>query len=309
MTKITRRQFTSASLATVGAAVLGRAAAEEPAAMAGEGPAAGLPAVRWGEHEISRVLVGHNPIKGTSHFSGELSREMKQFFSDDHAHGLELLKRSEECGINACQMGGTAIEDLLRRHYAAGRSMHWIATFYSAPGQGEAELQRILKMDPKPIGAQHFGGTTDRLARQGKLDKALDTIKMLQDAGLLAGLCTHNWEVIDRAANAGWEVDFYQGSFYRSCDSLQPSRRGEIFEEEARQGMARVLAHVSQPAIAYKVLGANRHCNTPLAVEAAIRFAFERLKPTDVVLLGMWQKHKDQVAENTAFARKALGVA
>jgi len=303
MTTITRRQFTSASLATVGATLLGGAPA------AGEERAAGLPTVRWGRHEISRVLVGHNPIKGTSHFSGELSREMKEFFSDGHVHGLELLKRCEQCGITACQMGGTQIEELLRRHYAAGGSIKWIATFYSAPGQGKAELERILKMDPKPIGAQHFGGTTDRLARQGKLDKALDTIKMLRDAGLMAGLCSHNWEVIDRAENAGWEVDFYQGSFYRSCDSLKPTRPGEIFEEEARQGMARVLARVSKPAIAYKVLGANRHCQTPQAVEAAIRFAFERLKPTDVVLLGVWQKYKDQVAENAGFAREALGVA
>jgi len=303
MTTITRRQFTSASLAAVGATVLGRAAA------AGEERAPGLPTVRWGGHEVSRVLVGHNPIKGTSHFSAELSREMRDFFGDDHVHARQLLKRCEQCGINACQMGGTGIEELLRRHYAEGGSIKWIATFYSAPGQGKAELERILKMDPKPIGAQHYGGTTDRLARQGKLDEALDTIKMLKDAGLMAGLCSHNWEVIDRAENAGWEVDFYQGSFYRSCDSLKPARSGEIFEEEARQGMARVLGRVSKPAIAYKVLGANRHCQTPEGVEAAIRFAFERLKATDVVLLGMWQKYKDQVAENTAFSRKALGVA
>ena len=192
---------------------------------------------------------------------------------------------------------------------AAGRSMQWIATFYSSPGKGKDELARILKMDPKPIAAQHFGGTTDRLMKQGKLDQALDTIKMLKDAGLMVGLCSHNWEVIDRAENAGWEVDFYQGSFYRSNSSLEPKRSGEIFEEEARQGMARVLGRVSKPAIAYKILGANRHCKTPAGVERAIRFAFERLKPTDVVLLGMWQKHRDQVAENAGFARQALGVA
>ena len=113
--------------------------------------------------------------------------------------------------------------------------MQWIATFYSAPGKGKEELARILKMDPKPIGAQHFGATSDRLMREGKIDQARDTLKMFRDAGLLVGLCSHNHEVIDYAENKGWDVDFYQGSFYHSTDGLEPSKPGEVFEEAARQ--------------------------------------------------------------------------
>ena len=115
--------------------------------------------------------------------------------------------------------------------------------------------------------------------------------------------------MIDYAENKGWDVDFYQGSFYHSTDGLKRERRGEIFEETARQSMAKTLGQVSKPCIAYKILGANRHCKTPQGVERAIRFAFQKLKPTDVVVLGMWQKYKDQVAENVGFARKILGVA
>ncbi len=69
-----------------------------------------------------------------------------------------------------------------------------------------------------------------------------------------------------------------------------------------------MVRQVSKPVIAFKVLGANRHCGTPADVEGAIRFALTSIKPTDVVLLGMWQKHKDQVAENVGYARKALAV-
>ena len=47
----------------------------------------------------------------------------------------------------------------------------------------------------------------------------------------------------------------------------------------------------------------------PTAVEAAIRSALEKAKPTDVILLGMWQKYKDQVAENVGYARRALDLA
>jgi hypothetical protein len=68
----------------------------------------------------------------------------------------------------------------------------------------------------------------------------------------------------------------------------------------------RTLAKVSKPCIAYKILGANRHCRTPASVEAALRLALENLKPTDVILVGMWQKYKDQVAENASLVRKIL---
>ncbi len=303
MSEIDRRQFTSATLATLGASVIG------PSATAAEPSPATLPTVRWGKYEISRVLFGHNPLKGVSHFSAELSGEMREFFDDENVHGRELLRRCRQCGINTCQIGAEPMESLLREHYAEGGSMQWIATFYSPPGEGKEELNRILEMRPKPIGAQHYGAISDRLMRAGKIDRALDTLKMLRDAGLLVGLCSHNHEVIDYAENKGWDVDFYQGSFYHSTDALKRKVRGEVFEESARQSMAKTLGQVSKPCIAFKILGANRHCRTPEGVERAIRFAFEKLKPTDVVLLGMWQKYKDQVAENTAFARRVLAVA
>ncbi len=319
MSAINRREFTAGTLASLGAAMLA------PGASAAQEQPAAIPTVRWGRHDITRVLVGHNPIKGTSHFSPELSKEMEQFFADGHPRrGREMLQRAEQLGINTCQMGSPLIEEILRAHYAAGGKMQWIATFYSRPGAGnaewektaKAELQRILKMDPKPIGAQHFGNTTDSLAKQGKLDQVKENLKMFRDAGLLVGLCSHNHEVIDYAENKGWDVDFYQCCFYRVKTSLrppaaQPAQRprnetGEIFEEEARQAMVKVIRQVSKPCIAFKVLAGNRHCGTPESVEEAIRFAYKNIKPNDVVLLGMWQKHKDQVAENVGHARKIL---
>lgn len=297
---LNRRQFTAGVLVT-GASLLVSANRTRAAGIAPK-----LPTVRWGKYEISRVLVGHNPIKGMSHFSPELDREMKEYFDDGDARAKAMLRRCEQLGINTCQMGGEKIEQILRGHYAEGGQLQWIATFYSKPGEGKEELARILKMRPKPIGAQHWGDTTDRLMRNGQIERARDTLKMLRDAGLLVGLCSHNHEVIDYVENKGWDVDFYQCSFYRSVDSLKPARRGEIFEEEARQSMARTIAQVSKPCLAYKVLGANRHCGTPADVEAALRFALTKIKPTDVVLLGMWQKHKDQVAEDVAIAQRVL---
>ena len=303
MGEINRREFAGATAAALSATMLSASGREETRTK--------LPAVRWGKHEISRVLVGHNPLKGQSHFTAELNREMRDWFAEDESRGLELLRRSQQCGINTCQMGGESMEALLRAHYAQGGRLQWISTFYSKPGNGKEELARILHMDPKPIGIQQLGNTSDWLMREGKIDAALENLKMFRDAGVLVGLGSHNHEVIDYAESKGWDVDFYQCCFYRSWFGLDRTRntRGEVFEEEDRQSVVNTIRQVSKPCIAFKVLGANRHCHTPAAVEQAIRFALENIKPTDVILLGMWQKHKDQVGENVGYVRKALGVA
>ena len=146
MGEISRREFTGATLAALGATMRpGQGAAHEA-------PQPKLPTVRWNEHEITRVLVGHNPIKGQSHYSAELSREMRAWFAEDGTRGRKLLRRCEALGINTCQMGGRNIEELLRAHYAEGGRLQWIATFYAKPGQGKEELARILRMRTKPIG-------------------------------------------------------------------------------------------------------------------------------------------------------------
>lgn len=301
--EVSRREFAGAVVAAVGSGVLGGPARAE------EESEARLPTVRWGRHEITRVLVGHNPIKGQSHYSPELSREMRDWFAQDRNRALELLRRSEQVGINTCQMGDPNIEDLLRAHYAEGGRLQWIATFYSKPASGKQELARILRMRPKPIGIQQLGNTTDWLMREGKMELALDNLKMFRDAGVLVGLGSHNHEVVDYVEQKGWDLDFYQCSFYRSWFGVNRTQKtqGEDFGEDARRAMVKTIQQVSKPVIAFKVLGANRHCATPGAVEQAIRFALANVKPTDVILLGMWQKHRDQVAENAGYARRALG--
>jgi hypothetical protein len=217
-------------------------------------------------------------------------------------------------GINACQMGfrpgeRVLIEETLRKHYREGGTLKWIASFYALPTDRETakeELARILQMEPRPLGIQQVGNTTDALLKEGKMDLALENLKRFRDAGVLVGLGSHNHEAIDYAASKAWDVDFYQCSFYRSVFSPKPPRAGELFEDEDRQAMVRTIRQVSKPCIAFKVLGGNRHCASPESVEKALRFAFENIKAVDVLLVGMWQKHQDQAAENASIVRKIL---
>jgi hypothetical protein len=309
MKRVNRRQFGAAAVTALGGTVLGGSAGQTVAAAEPKQPR--LPTVRWGEHEITRLLAGHNVLKACSHLSRALDREMKDYFGDGdkQGRGRGLLRRCEQLGITACQMGGVTMEALLRSHYAEGGKLKWITTYYTMPGeerrQGKEELKRIMQMRPKPIGAQVIGNNNDHLFSQGKLDVVKGTLSMLRDAGLLVGLGSHNHEVIDYAADKDWDLDFYQCCFYHSTFGLD-GRRGEVFEEPHRQAMVKVIKQLPKPCIAYKVLGASRHCRTPADIERALRFAFENIKPIDVVVVGMWQKYKDQAAENVGFTRRIL---
>lgn len=276
-----------------------------------------LPWVTWGTCRISRLLIGHNPLKGWSHCSDELTAEMRAWHSYK-SRVLATLRRCELCGITTAQFGGADMHAILRTHREQGGSLQWIATFYGndtgALGVGqradmEAELAQILAVNPAPIGIQHFGERTDRLYFDGRLNSVRDAMKRLRDTGLLIGVCTHLPEVAEEIAAQDWDIDFYQLSFYTSYAGTRRrviNRAEEIFDDADRDRMAALIAQLDKPCIAFKVLGASRKCGSQPEVASALRYAYERIKPCDVVCVGMWQKHLDQVGQNARYVGTIL---
>ena len=61
-----------------------------------------------------------------------------------------------------------------------------------------------------------------------------------------------------------------------------------------------------RPNRACRLMAASRNCDTSQDVRKAFRYAFENIKPTDMVDVRMFQKYKNQVAENAAFVREIL---
>lgn len=279
--------------------------------------AASLPSVVWHGQRISRLVLGHNPMKGWSHASDALDLEMRTYHAEDSA-ALGLLAGAEANGINTAQFGGDRPMWAIEEHARRGGRMQWIATLYGklagpiGPGSNQSfedELRRILAVAPRPIGIQHFGETTDQFFFEGRLDLLRDRMKRLRDTGVLVGVCTHLPEVVDAIESQAWDIDFYQTSFYTVYSSTGEraiDREHEKFEPAARERMVECIQRTRKPCIAFKILGATRHCATPADVHAAFRYAFDHIKSTDVVCVGMWQKHADQVAANAAIVRSLL---
>ena len=73
-----------------------------------------LPKVSFCDHQISKLVIGDNPIYGYSHFNQLLSQHQQAYHTPEQV--VATLKRAEQVGINAWQnsMTDRSMSDLQR---------------------------------------------------------------------------------------------------------------------------------------------------------------------------------------------------
>jgi len=67
--------------------------------------------------------------------------------------------------------------------------------------------------------------------------------------------------------------------------------------------MFKAIQATRKPCLAYKVLAAGRRISTPAEVRRSFEAALANIKPTDALIVGMYQQFGDQVGENAATVR------
>lgn len=122
-----RRQFLQQTLGLAAGAVL----AELPvgAQEAGATSSKPLPTIKLGRHEVSRLIIGGNPIYGFSHFNRILSEYQTNWHTPERV--VALLRSAEAHGLNTWQSSYSErmLSDL-ERYREAGGKMNWLL-----PGQ------------------------------------------------------------------------------------------------------------------------------------------------------------------------------
>jgi hypothetical protein len=287
------------ALAAGATARVGQAAATSDAA------GALLPTIQLGRHQVTRLVVGANPIGGYSYLGSDMDREMREYFTRERV--LELLSHCERAGINTHQFHDPALmAGIIRTLRERGSKMNFIC-LHSGGG-----VEQAVK-DTQPIAVVHHGGVTDSLFRADKSGEVHDFVKRVHDAGVLAGVSAHNPDCIKRIADEDWPVDFFMTCFHNLTRSTEELARmpptdalpkGHGFFASDPAAMTAVARQVRQPCLGFKILAAGRKCDTAQAVQAAFQFAFAHLKPIDGVIVGMYPRYKDQISENAACARQ-----
>lgn len=296
-----RRGFLQAAAGIAAAPVIGAAA-----------PASKLPTVRFGKHEVTRLVVGSNPFFGYSHFNNILDKFMREYMTQDRR--IEVLRRCEEVGINTWQLhySDQTIADF-KRMRAEGGKLNWFLL-------GEGDMQKNFDLIPQyaklgPIGIAHHGNRTDDRFREGRMDVVKDFCKRVRDTGVMVGVSMHNPEVLEYIEDKGWDVDYFMTCMYRVSRTKEETRAvfgeaplGESFFEKDPERMCARVRQTKKPCLAFKVLGAGRNVASRETTEAAFRFVLGNIKSTDAVIVGMCPKFKDEPLENAEIVRSICGV-
>src|SRR5262245_261248 len=84
-----------------------------------------LPAIQLGPHQVTRLIIGGNPIYGYSHFNKILSQYQTAWHTPERV--VDLLQHAERSGINAWQnsYAERTLADL-ERYRGAGGKMKWL---------------------------------------------------------------------------------------------------------------------------------------------------------------------------------------
>ncbi|MGP8247033.1 MAG: hypothetical protein ACLQVN_21260 [Bryobacteraceae bacterium] len=286
----TRRQFIQVSA--------GIAAAGVPLAAATP-----LPTVPLGKYEITRLVIGSNPFYGYSHSSRALDRHMREWNTSENV--CAALQEAERNGVNTFQTNGNerAVTDL-RLYREQGGKLQVIALIREKPEEAVAAM--------RPMAVSHHGEVTDALFRQQKMDDVREFTRRARQTGVLVGVSTHKPEVIESIEERGWDVDFYMGCAYnrtRTPDEIRkllgqlPLPANEVYLEKDPERMFAVMRRTRKTCFAFKILAAGRSAGSPESLDTAFEAAFAGIKPGDCVIVGAYQRFKNEIEENAQRAR------
>jgi hypothetical protein len=291
------------------AGIAGLASLAVPAAGEVQGGAESLPTIKLGPHEVTRLIVGGNPIYGHSHFNKLLSQHQTTWHTPERV--VALLKRCEQVGINTWQnsYAERTLHDLDRFREAGGK-LHWLCLGKSDWDEKPELIAEAARR--KPIGIAPHGALAERLHRHDRLTVLTDLLKRIRDQGVLVGLSAHNPALIDLAEEKDWDVDYYMCCLYYLTRPRAEYEKllgrdlplGEIYLPSDPPRMFKSIKAARKPCLAYKVLAAGRRVGSPTEVRASFSTALTNIKPTDALIVGMYQQFGDQAGENAGYVRE-----
>jgi len=266
-----------------------------------------VPRMKFGNVEISRMVLGVNPLYGFAHYNNNFSSAMREWYTQERV--CEVLHRASSFGINAFNYVDVARADEdWSRFRAEGGNMHLVCQV-AAPDDAAALVSKL-----KPLALHRQGEVVDVAFRESKMDTVREWCKRVRDMGVLVGVGTHKPEVIELVEEQGWDVDFYAGCVYNRTRTEEEWRHilngelmempREIYMQSDPARMYKVMRQTPKTCFAFKILAAGRVGDN--AVAPAFRTAFSSIKPNDGVFVGVFPKTRDEIKINAEIVHGIL---
>jgi hypothetical protein len=268
--------------------ILGAAAAMgvTDAIAAGTRPAEAMPKIRLGALEVSRLILGTNPIAGAGHPSFLRSKAMWTYYGDPE-HVWAVLDEAARLGVTAV-MGPTSGRwpGLWKQYRRQGGKLKiWIARVC-------AKVQEVGIKQAAGRGARAILITCGRTSSTYRRDryrtyrKWIDEIKACD---LPAGFASNRPDTLARWDESPLPADFFVQSVYRLA---RPSSL--TFRKPDREQAFETIGRVRRPVIAFKILAAGTR-----DARESFRQTFRHLAAKDGVCVGVFPKDdRDQVRED-----------
>jgi hypothetical protein len=258
-----------------------------------------LPTVDFCGLHVTRLVIGANPFGGYSHQTPERDKAMRAHCTV--AHILETWKRAEAAGINTMVTNNETphVIQAVGEYLAGGGRLQWIAQVNCRlnPDMPRA-IDQVVDLGCR---AMYFhGGLVDDAYQRRDAGAVRAWCEYARSRGVPAGVAGHSPEAHLWVDSLG-VADFHAVCFF-NCGSLHAGK-GEKFRLADMAPAAECARRIKKPCIGYKIMGAGR-----LDPRLAFEYAFENLKPSDVVNVGMFRGDKDHIVEeNAGLVREILG--
>lgn len=256
-----------------------------------------LPTVDFCGLRVTRLLIGGNPFGGFSHQTPERNKEMTDYYTPERI--IETLERARDAGINTFVTNNSPeMLDVVRRFLAECGGLQWIAQVNDRYlGSMIAAIDEAAEVGACAI-YLHGRETEDQWEANDR-EKLATCMDRIRSHGLPAGVAGHGPEP-HQWVHEQDVADFHAHAFFR-CGSLHKGE-GLKFKLRDMPPATQWIRNTPKPCIGYKIMGAGR-----LDPQMAFEYAFENIKPTDVVNVGMHRGDNDgMVEENVALVRRIL---
>jgi hypothetical protein len=276
-----------------------------------------LPTVDFFGTPVTRLIMGDNSMAGLSYIPKQhLSSEMLDYWTADRC--VKALFEAERCGMNAYMaVADPFLLRVIRQYKNEGGTMRIMFQTYP-PVDLDVSMVQMRKLGP--VAVYHQGTTADIWLEEGKTVFLRERIRRLKDMGLPTGLATHVPEVLKRAEDEDWGLDFYMVCLQNSrkyekeeSTFLTGKEKTIVFRLQDRWDMFPVIRAVQKPCIVFKIFAGGQlfydhdEAEIPGLIETSMREVFSNIKNSDIVLVGAFQKYKNQIRENAEICARVLG--
>ncbi len=309
---LNRRSFLKGSLLASTGATLGLSLEERtllaqaernPTPRSTKGAAEPLPMGRIGELEISRLICGGNLIGGFAHARDlrYVSRLLKAYNTDEKV--MDTLELAEENGINTIIVDPGATRIINKYWKERGGKIQWIAEGHPRTDDLTTDIKKSVDNGASAVYLQGVIG--DIWYNKGQLELIGETLDVIKDHLIPAGIGAHKLDVVIESEKAGFNPDFYVKTLhsrsYWSARREDQTRdvvdnRADNYWSVTPEKTIEFMRTVKKPWIAYKTLAAGA-----IRPKDGIKYAFEG--GADFACVGMFDF---QIEEDVAITKRIL---